>query len=419
MSAVIKWMHSGMTDAPQLTNAFGSLVSLLDALLVNGFGLRSVDSITRTGSTVTMNISAGHPFVVGQVVLVDGAEQAAYNGEQVVTAITTNTVTYTVVGTPATPATTLSSLTCKVAPLGFEKVYSATNKAAYRSLNVLSNRPYLRLDDSQAAGYGSSFAKYAKVTICENMSGIDTIVGGRAPFNPTNPTQNETPSGSGSSLVNGRGKWIYAMAPGNNENVTPDTGNRGWVLVGDDRGFYLHNDFQAAAGNGRTHYAFGDFNSLSSTDAFDSFLCCHDKPDTVSSGGSYPGYTYGARTNNNEGKFLMQPWNQVGGALNFWMFTLDFGNTSTISGTTATVPYPNGPNYGLLLTPVYMKETGNNVRGVMPGVYFCPQDIINMNNLTVIENVTGFPGRKFLSVNVARDSQDGAIVFYDITGPWR
>jgi hypothetical protein len=114
----------------------------------------------------------------------------------------------------------------------------------------------------------------------------------------------------------------------------------------------------------------------------------------------------------------MQPWNQIGGALNFWMFTLDFGNTGMTSGNTNTVPYPNGPNYGLLLTPVYIKETGNNVRGVMPGLYFSPQDIINMNDLTIIENVTGFPGRKFLSVNVAQDSQDGAKVFYDITGPW-
>lgn len=417
MSAVIKWMHSGMTDAPQLTNAFGSMVALLDALLINGFGLRSVDSITRTGSTATAIVSAGHPYVVGQVILAGGAEQAAYNGEQVVTAITTNSYSYEVVGTPATPATTLSSLTCKVAPLGFEKAFSGTNKAAYRSLNVLSNRPYLRVDDSQAAGYPSTAAKYAKVTLCENMSTIDTIVGGRAPYDPLNPTRNETPSGSGATMFNGWGKWIYARLFGDYLSV-PDTGNRNWAIVGDDRGFYLHNWFQNAGDNqGRTLYAFGDFNSLSSTDAFDSMLMCHSTYENVSGGGdAYPGYGNGPYTGNDTGKFLMQPWNQIGGAQRFANYALSFG--ATISGNGANVEFPNGPNYGLILTPMYMMETGKNVRGSLPGLYFCPQSVL-MNDLTVVDNVTGLPGRKFLKVNVSSGSDNNACVFYDITGPWR
>jgi hypothetical protein len=41
-----------------------------------------------------------------------------------------------------------------------------------------------------------------------------------------------------------------------------------------------------------------------------------------------------------------------------------------------------------------------------------------MNDLTVLSNVTGLPGRKVLKVDVSSGSSNDAAVFYDITGPW-
>ena len=66
MSNKVKWMHNGMAGAPVLTNNWGSLTALLDALLVNGFNLKPVLEITRDGDTATARIGSGHGFMVDQ-----------------------------------------------------------------------------------------------------------------------------------------------------------------------------------------------------------------------------------------------------------------------------------------------------------------------------------------------------------------
>ena len=174
MTNQVKWMHQGMAGAPVLTNNWGSLTALLDACLVNGFNLQTVSAITRTDSTATAILTAGHGFTVDQVVRVAGSDQPDYTGEFTVTAVTSTTVSFTVNGTPVTPATTATSLTMKVAPLGFEIAYTGTNKRAYRSPNPRSNRPFLRVDDSLPTGYTTTWAKFGRVTIAEGMSDIDT-----------------------------------------------------------------------------------------------------------------------------------------------------------------------------------------------------------------------------------------------------
>ena len=128
MTKQVKWMHQGMAGAPVLTNNWGSLTALLDACLVNGFNLQTVSAITRTDTTATATLTAGHGFTVDQLVLVAGCDQTQYNGEFTVTAVTSTTVSFTVSGTAVTPATTATSLTMKVAPLCFEIAYTGTNK---------------------------------------------------------------------------------------------------------------------------------------------------------------------------------------------------------------------------------------------------------------------------------------------------
>ncbi len=62
-------------------------------------------SITRTGSTATVTCSS-HGLEVGERVTISGASQSEYNGTFTVTSVpTAYTFTYTVSGSPATPAT--------------------------------------------------------------------------------------------------------------------------------------------------------------------------------------------------------------------------------------------------------------------------------------------------------------------------
>ena len=422
MTKQVKWMHQGMAGAPVLTNNWGSLTALLDACLVNGFNLQTVSVITRTDSTATATLTAGHGFTVDQVVLVAGSDQPDYNGEFTVTAVTSTTVSFTVSGTAVTPATTATSLTMKGAPLCFEIAYTGTNKRAYRSPNPRSNRPFLRVDDSLPAGYTTTWAKFGRVTLAEGMSDIDTFVGGRAPWDPAAPTRNEVPSGSGTTMYTGWFKWYYARQ--NHAETSGDNGNwgRSWVLIGDDRGFFLSNA-SGYFGDARILHAFTDFDSYKAGDNYASYLIASERYLVANSTtGSYPYIdAYSANSQNTTGKICIRNYTQIGENARLGMLSLNDGNGQNISGRTGNIPFPNGPDYGLILHPIYLRETdnGGHLRGVLPGIFWIHQNQ-PYAHLSVIDNVIGYEGRKFLIVTLNYSSEGNTCGFaYDITGPWR
>lgn len=73
------------------------------------WGKATVSSITRSGSTATVTTSAPHNIggsLVGGSIAISGANESDYNGTFTIQSVpTTTTLTYTVGGTPATPAT--------------------------------------------------------------------------------------------------------------------------------------------------------------------------------------------------------------------------------------------------------------------------------------------------------------------------
>lgn len=174
------------------------------------------------------------------------------------------TFTYAVTGTPVSPATTATSLSAKVAPLGWEKPFLATHKAAYRSKNPQSPQNLLLIDNSlKTPNYTTGWAKWANVGIVEDLSDIDTIVGAQAPYDPNNPTQNWKQV---TASQWGWYKWFHARGPQYESNGDSGGGGRNWVLIGDDRLFFLFCTNAAGYGwYGRNSYCFGDLTSSASS----------------------------------------------------------------------------------------------------------------------------------------------------------
>jgi hypothetical protein len=79
-------------------------------------GETAIDSITRSGSTATVTVNAGHGIYDSAYgnpqVRISGASQAEYNGTFTATRVSAYIFTITVSGTPATPATGTLILTC-------------------------------------------------------------------------------------------------------------------------------------------------------------------------------------------------------------------------------------------------------------------------------------------------------------------
>lgn len=90
-------------------------------------------TITRSGSTATATwVGGSHPFVTGQKVVHSGATQTEYNGAVTITSTGASTYTFTVSGSPATPATgtilaAAGDTTDLVTLAGVERVSSATD----------------------------------------------------------------------------------------------------------------------------------------------------------------------------------------------------------------------------------------------------------------------------------------------------
>ena len=117
----------------------------------------------------------------------------------------------------------------------------------------------------------------------------------------------------------------------------------------------------------------------------------------------------------------MRDYTGIGGNCRLGMLSLNDGNNQNISGRSEAIPFPNGPDYGLILHPIYLRETsGGHLRGTLPGIFWVHQNQ-PYGHLTKIDNVIGYEDRKILYVTVSSySSEANSCGFcFDITGPWR
>lgn len=242
----VKFICSENINAPILGNSFGALISVLDAALVSGVALPAISSTIIDGANIILNFGVNHNLKLFQVLRLTGFSPSQINGDFRIIGIPDSTRAAIALPAGVTGISTVG--TAALAPLGYEKSFSGTNKAAYRNANTNAvHRPFLRVDNSQDPVYGSTYAKYAKVGILKTMSGIDDISSEQIPFDSANPAKNWTGTGSGASAYNGWAKWYYARNTSaynaSADSAAPADGARQWMIVGDDQAFYLITNF--------------------------------------------------------------------------------------------------------------------------------------------------------------------------------
>jgi hypothetical protein len=101
-----QFFDSSLIDIPSLY----TLGKWCDDLVPDGISLPKSCTITRSSTTATVTCTA-HGYKTGNFVKIAGASQSAYNGDFYITVTGVNTFTYTVAGSPATPAT--GTITCQ------------------------------------------------------------------------------------------------------------------------------------------------------------------------------------------------------------------------------------------------------------------------------------------------------------------
>ena len=206
VDTIVKWARSDMPGAPVLTRAAGSMTALLDALLVDGWGLQAATSVVVASGVATATFAADHAAAMHSVVEVAGAtgSYTDLNGEQKITVANSNTLKW---ATALPDGTATGSITVKMAGGGWERPFTGTNLRAYRSASAQRHGQYLRVSDT---GVGDT-----RVTGYESMTAIST---GTGPF----PT---------SAQVSGGYYWTKSLT-GTDDSV-------GWLFGTDGRTMYL------------------------------------------------------------------------------------------------------------------------------------------------------------------------------------
>ena len=391
MAYPVHYIHESMRGAPQLSGTRGTLIALLDAFLVTGFGQVTANGITVAGGVATASLQPGQGFSLHANVLVDGATPAALNGVSRVIEATETSIKFP---TSAPDGVATGSITIKVAPVGWQKVYSAANKAVYRSTDVQGARHELRVDETGTANL-------ARVRGYEAMTTVDAGTG----LYPTN------------AQINGGGYWSKSIQA----NSTPVM----YDLVADSRFFLLRNApgsfTDPALYDAGCFRGFGDPIALSpSGDIFASCLSCGNSSD---SSNTYGGFDWNSRQGNG-GQYAARAFAGTGTAVA--LDTRPFvGNADYHSGVDPTMGDHPSPVDGVLrLSQRYLFEANGVPRAVVPGVLHVPQSGLLNSSIQPRDYIMGagpLAGRVLVALPVSEYVYSGrqGMCFVDITGPWR
>ena len=387
MALPVKYTHSELPGAPVVSGLPGSRIAMFDAVLCNGWGLLTAQSASVSGGVCTLNFATSHAFEPNIVALVAGAGTAAINGEQRISATSSNSVSFAAPGVADGPVS--GTITIKVAPAGWEKVYSGTNKAAYRSLAPDSTRAFLRVDDTNA--------RYARLRGYATMTDIDT---------GTNPTPSDDQLAGG----------VYLPA-----SSSADATGRRWIVVASDR--FVHIAIAHYSGY-QFDYALvsaGDFPSLKSGDAYRWMIVGEPSDNSTS---ALPGvYNSLLAHAGSTGAYIMRGYTQTGGAIPAYLYKPGFA-VSAYSGSTSHPIGPNPINNAIEICPTLVLEgssASGNRRGEIPGLYGIPHNLgSGFDSKSRITAAIGLPGHTLLAVRFYGGSSAASSYRFalDITGPW-
>ena len=384
----VKHFHFDMLGSPVLNGVAGAAIGLWDANLVTGWGLKSATSLVVSGGVATLSFTGTHGAMLDMVILVEGVTGALtdLNGEQRVTALAAGQVRF---ATAAPDGTAAGTVTFKVAPAGWEKVFSFTNGGVYRSLHPESTKKYIRIDDAGA----TSFRLRGYETMLDANTGAGLF-----------PTD---------SQISGGG-WCNKS---NAANATPVK----WLMVADARGGYLsvvgYSATTASTESGRTIF-FGDFQPFRT-------------------GGDPHAFALGCSTSGGYGEasgvcdeaasiyqFTPRAFHGLGGS--FAMASIPESGVILKSGADATFgKFPSEVDGGMVLSRRFISLTTQAPRGVFPGLYTIPQNEVGVSIAprSIQPGAGVLAGRKLIAVGCGSASASYPSVFLgismiDIIGPW-
>lgn len=389
----VKVFKSDMLGAPVLNGTSGSMIALLDACLVTGFGAKAAASLVVAGGVATLTFAGGHGATQDSVISVDGATGplSVLNGSQRVAQVSSTTLTF---ATDISDGTATGAVTFKMASAGWSKPFAATNVAVFKSIEPTGTGMLLRVDDASTTS--------CRVVGYEAMTDVNTGIGAF-------PTATQIPGG---------GYWAKSSLA--SAQAVP------WVLVADGFNFYLHVSpaFSSSALNiaGVTR-GFGDV--VSYRPGGDPYTCALSYSTTPTINAQFDGAldtTFTAQLAMPRGFTALGSASLHGAA--------PFTGGNALSGSDPFFgPFPSAVDGGLRLSKKWIGKapSGEPPRGELAGLYHVPMSLAfnTFKTGNIIPGTGGLAGRKLIALNpstaysAAPTPSTTGVSFIDITGPWR
>lgn len=281
---------------------------------------------------------------------------------------------------------------------GWTKPYTGTNLAAFRNTTSGGSGMYLRVDDS-GGGTGST---------------REALVRGYATMSDANTGTVETPTAAqvSTSLV-----W--------RKSNTTDSTARAWVLIADERTFYLCVNTGTLTGEyGSGTYAAGDFTSLVPGDAYGWFIVGRESQQGAGIQGAQSGLCLKSNqfaTPATEGVWLPRGYAGTGSPIRAAM-AMPASISSTIGSSQNAIARP-APGSGLDMWVRGMLCAEASVRGLMRGLYLPLHDCSSLSIGTEFSAPPGAPDAVLVTLrhntqSASTSSTTDGHVFVDRVGPW-
>ena len=368
----VKYFDSAMSGAPVLSNAAGSLISVLNACLVNGFGSVTLTSLVIANNVATATVNSGHGIAmimgsnnsspgIGAVISVAGATPSALNKDwRIASVISASQFTFLVSGIADQVAT--GTITVKRSPLGWTAPFANGNTVVYLPNPVSSSGAYLRIADGTSVARGQGY---------EVMSSADVGV---------NAFPLESQMAGGGYILKATGS------------------QRAWTLIGNDSFVCLLADY----GGDNSWYGgfvFGDLIPYGIADFRACAIVMSSGPGALITLSQF-GYSAGS--------YLCRNYLGQAGAVTAVRYSHGVCTSSGVGGE----PFPS-PYNTVNLWPIETRDSAGKGRGLMPGMW-CPVHDGTLPDRTLITDIPQINGHALLVVK----SGNGRIAF-DISGPWR
>lgn len=380
MSNVV-YFNSTMAGASPLSQTLGSIITILDDCLVNGFGSVTLDSLVVSDGVAVATKGTGHNFSqivtgAGPVIRIAGATPSGLNGDWRVTVTSSSQFTFACPG--VLNGTASGTITAKRAPAGWAKAFAGTYKAAYRSPNTAGSQWYFRVDHSASATNPT-------VRAYKTMTDVD--------------------SGTRASRTGGI-SIAFSQA-----------GNSAWDLVADNRTVYLRNT-EVSTGAFSFIGSFGDFEPADAGDI-----------DTAYVGGNVhlgmlllniTGFSTAPLNNENAQMTLASGFSdqisRPGAAVYVLPLTAGTGSSVMMPGSSnISGAWPNALTGQTDVSLIAIFE-GSDLRGRLRGIYAPLHKYSNLPAATAIPLPGGNQGIRLLA-ETHTGIRSGAVIA-DLTGPW-